>query len=407
MPTDVFRPNAYNTIIRSTPPCGCFQTIHTRRWKFVVSMSTHPNILTVSAADHEKFWRPILRRQPYRGDIHPPTSGTWSLTGKRTWEFSKSFKYSGAISLPKVGISFLFICKSRPWILTKINITMEPRIPIELESYSNQFSAPISSGVSGQLLHRHCTPYRVATFWEISLVVLCSLITTSYTLHNEIRVGTFLLITAASTNESDQASTPAGSKPQVHAFDPGYFTIIFDPSPGILLGSCIVEGCAISSFAYRRQAKDRFQAPIFVSAITGATIFGLAWGINANIIMLAFIPWSVCFAMITSSMGHWLARRYPRTRYTAAFSCEVGEKGLKSWDFGCWDTALYKRCYFPTQSCISGRDRTLVSVSRNRRCAMANVDSIQALPSNPNTRDHQDTPITEKQTLTTPRNIPW
>jgi hypothetical protein len=110
------------------------------------------------------------------------------------------------------------------------------------------------------------------------------------------------------------------------AFNPGYFTFIFDPSPVILLAACILEGCAISSFTYRRQVRDRFQAPIFVISITAVMTTGLACGINANIQMLAVMPWTLCFAMLGSAMIHWLYRRCAGTTYYRLSVCEVGEK---------------------------------------------------------------------------------
>jgi hypothetical protein len=76
-----------------------------------------------------------------------------------------------------------------------------------------------------------------------------------------------------------------------------------------MLGSCLLLGCSISSFAYRRQEDDHYQTPIFVLAITAASIFGLSLGINANMIMLGLIPWALCFSMVFSTAVHWLVRR--------------------------------------------------------------------------------------------------
>lgn len=95
-----------------------------------------------------------------------------------------------------------------------------------------------------------------------------------------------------------------------------------------MLGACLFLGCAISSFAYRRQDGDRFQAPIFVFAITAATISGLAMEVNANIVMLALIPWALCGSMILSTGVHWLLRRCSRGNYSRTYCCELGEKGV-------------------------------------------------------------------------------
>ena len=91
-----------------------------------------------------------------------------------------------------------------------------------------------------------------------------------------------------------------------------------------MLASCLILGCAISSFAYRRQEQDRYQNPIFILAITAASIFGLGMGVNTNLIMLGLIPWALCFSMVFSCTVHWLVRRCsPRPRY---IFYEINEK---------------------------------------------------------------------------------
>lgn len=94
-----------------------------------------------------------------------------------------------------------------------------------------------------------------------------------------------------------------------------------------MLVACLTVGCAISSFAYRRQDGDRYQAPIFVFAVTAATISGLALDVNANIVMLALIPWALFGAMILSTGVHWFVRRFGRARFSRTYCCELGEKG--------------------------------------------------------------------------------
>jgi hypothetical protein len=95
-----------------------------------------------------------------------------------------------------------------------------------------------------------------------------------------------------------------------------------------MLGACLLLGCSISSFAYRRQEQDDYQTPIFVLAIAASTAFGYMLGINANIIMLGLIPWALCTAMIFSVAVHWIVRRCSRSRntYTEIHCCEQGEK---------------------------------------------------------------------------------
>jgi len=111
---------------------------------------------------------------------------------------------------------------------------------------------------------------------------------------------------------------------QVLAFDPGHFSLILDPPPALMLFCCLALGCSISSFCYRRQEDDAFQTPIFVLAITGATIFGLGMGVSSNLIMLGLIPWACCFAMVFSTTLHWLVRRC--SRRTSVLVCQIDEK---------------------------------------------------------------------------------
>jgi len=177
---------------------------------------------------------------------------------------------------------------------------------------SSRTRGPISPNRADAFLRSNCTPPALATCWEMLIVSFCSLITASYTLHNELR----------------RISPTSSSGEQILAFDPGHATFIFDPSPTVMLGACLALGCGISSFAYRRQESDRYQAPIFVFGITAATISGLALDVNANIIMLALIPWALCGAMILSTGVHWFLKRCFRSRYSRTYCCELGEKGV-------------------------------------------------------------------------------
>jgi len=96
-----------------------------------------------------------------------------------------------------------------------------------------------------------------------------------------------------------------------------------------MLGSCLALGCSISSFAYRRQEGDRYQALIFGLAITAATIFGLVLKVNPNLIMLGLIPWALCCSMIFSTAFHWLLRRCSgKRRYVGCGSDEKKKKPL-------------------------------------------------------------------------------
>jgi hypothetical protein len=175
-------------------------------------------------------------------------------------------------------------------------------------------TSPSITDSTGDFIHRQCTPPTLATCWEIFFALLASLITSAYTLHHEARGVSYP--DAHSPSQEDQS--------QIRAFDPGHFSFILDPSPALMLFSCLILGCSISSFAYRRQDHDKLQTPIFVLAITTASTFGFGMGVNANLIMLGLIPWALCFAMIFSATVHWLARRC--SRRTSFILCDIEEK---------------------------------------------------------------------------------
>jgi hypothetical protein len=92
-----------------------------------------------------------------------------------------------------------------------------------------------------------------------------------------------------------------------------------------MLSSCLVLGCAVSSFIYRRQEKDRYQTLIFVVAITAASTIGLASGVCANLVMLGLIPWALCLSMLFSSILHWLVKRYSRRQIYIIYEVDENE----------------------------------------------------------------------------------
>lgn len=164
-----------------------------------------------------------------------------------------------------------------------------------------------SSEHAVETLRRYCPAQTLATCWELLFALFSAVILSAYTLHHEVR-----------------SNTHEESELQIQAFDPGYFSFILDPSPALMLAFCLVLGCSVSSFCYRRQEQDKFQAPIFVLVITAATIFGFGLGINANLIMLGLIPWGLCFSMVFSTTVHWLVRRC--TKRKSYYVYEVDEK---------------------------------------------------------------------------------
>jgi len=155
-------------------------------------------------------------------------------------------------------------------------------------------------------------PLLLPTCWELLFTSFSSVITTAYTLHHELRKSTL--------PGSDFSSRP------LLAFDPGHFSLILDPSPGFMLFSCIILGCSISSFAYRRQESDRYQTPIFVFAIAAASAVGFGLGVPANLIMLVWIPWAIFAAMLFSICVHGISGRCARRTEIVRCQIMVNEK---------------------------------------------------------------------------------
>ncbi|KAH6690256.1 hypothetical protein BKA61DRAFT_625767 [Leptodontidium sp. MPI-SDFR-AT-0119] len=162
---------------------------------------------------------------------------------------------------------------------------------------------------TGNRVQQHCSFQTLATCWELLFATFCSLLCSSYAIHHD-----------------ESGIISRGAESQTIFVDTSYFAFILNPSPTLMLFACLILGCSISSFAYRRQQKDRYQSLIFVLAITTSTIFGLSLGINANLIMLGLIPWALCFAMACSVAVHWAVRRCTRGTYTRIQCCEIGEK---------------------------------------------------------------------------------
>lgn len=90
-----------------------------------------------------------------------------------------------------------------------------------------------------------------------------------------------------------------------------------------MLSSCLILGCAISSYAYRRQEQDSYQTLILLTAIGAASAIGLVAGVDVNLIMLGLIPWALCLAMVLSSWLHWLLRRH--IDFKSLNCCDIDE----------------------------------------------------------------------------------
>lgn len=80
------------------------------------------------------------------------------------------------------------------------------------------------------------------------------------------------------------------------------------PSPGVMFTSSLILGCCVSSFLYRHQNDDPYQALVFTSAIVGSVVVGQIAGADIDLMLLGFVPWALCTAMFLSVGGHALLR---------------------------------------------------------------------------------------------------
>ncbi|KAK0729070.1 hypothetical protein B0T21DRAFT_291863 [Apiosordaria backusii] len=130
-----------------------------------------------------------------------------------------------------------------------------------------------------------CWPWAVDTV-EICLGVLCSVVTWEYTVQNDLNRG----------------------YSRQHANEPNIDDFLFHPSPGLMLFSCLVFGCSVSSFTQRRQSKDPLQLFVYVILLGGAALAGYGRQESTHLILLGYLPWATCAAMTLSISGHSLYR---------------------------------------------------------------------------------------------------
>jgi drug/metabolite transporter (DMT)-like permease len=95
----------------------------------------------------------------------------------------------------------------------------------------------------------------------------------------------------------------------IHSSDSSLDEVFWDPSPQSMIGACILFGCALSSYSYRRQETDSYQTAIFGLAGGCAVALGLALEIAGNLIMMGYVPWALCLAMLVSWLSHSFARK--------------------------------------------------------------------------------------------------
>ena len=84
--------------------------------------------------------------------------------------------------------------------------------------------------------------------------------------------------------------------------------LLLRPSPEMMLCSCLIFGCCVSSFIHRRQEEDDFQFVVYALFLAGALVVGHALQGSANLIFLGYMPWAMSAAMFMSLSGHTLYR---------------------------------------------------------------------------------------------------
>jgi O-antigen/teichoic acid export membrane protein len=77
----------------------------------------------------------------------------------------------------------------------------------------------------------------------------------------------------------------------------------------MMLVACLTFGCSISSISYRRQEFDRYQTVFLFVVICVACTLGAISGSNPNLIMLGYVPWGLCVAIVASALSHWAMRQ--------------------------------------------------------------------------------------------------
>ncbi|KAI0136154.1 hypothetical protein F4776DRAFT_654909 [Hypoxylon sp. NC0597] len=133
----------------------------------------------------------------------------------------------------------------------------------------------------------------LAELAELVPAIACSFVTTSY------------IAQAESAREDISGNVDSSIQMILHIMR---LDFLKDISPGLALGSCLVLGCCLSSYAHRRRDHDQYQAVVFVIWITWAICIGWGIGVSANRVTLGIVPWASCAAMLSSFFGHAGAR---------------------------------------------------------------------------------------------------
>jgi len=126
---------------------------------------------------------------------------------------------------------------------------------------------------------------------ELPPTLVCSVITTVFTLHAE-------------GSDHGVHEISIASKGVMFRF----LDFLLHPSPAVMIWACVILGCSVSSFVFRHRRQDRFQALVFGVVIAWVVILAYGIGSSLNLILLGFVPCSLTIAMLLSSIGHSCVR---------------------------------------------------------------------------------------------------
>lgn len=145
---------------------------------------------------------------------------------------------------------------------------------------------------------------------EIGIGAICSVITWRFTLQSESAPEPQKVCGRSFPVSEDTGANPRKTQSREQNVAECLFSdVLLNPSPELMLVSCLVFGCCVSSFVHRRQTQDAFQFVIYAVFITAAVVVGYGLEASANLILLGYAPLAMCVGMATSLYGDALFKR--------------------------------------------------------------------------------------------------
>jgi hypothetical protein len=154
----------------------------------------------------------------------------------------------------------------------------------------------------------------VAEVSQILMCVLCSMVIWMFTLQNRPQSAN-LPVRLRTLSVPQHMSPNLVMNPKVFHWpsvqqgaevdDPAFFR----PPPGLMLFSCLVFGYCVSSFAHRRHRRDPLQPMVYFIILATVAVVGYGVTADAHLVLLGYLPWATCAAMVISMVGHSLYRR--------------------------------------------------------------------------------------------------